>query len=194
MFYLNHSLQVFRQTSVTATEKGFEPSKLVSGKKEVKSRDTLSDLQLQPVENKRELMRQLSARCDGQISNFPLKETAGVATSSIFFRLLFVQNNIDLPGGQINHSSSGTIIPQHPRLGLHLIFLFLDAHAELFTLYLLSAPFMTGLYYQRSYPYVCFWRRHGTLQRPSTLPRALLSGLQKNKDTARCATLNTEVP
>ena len=97
-------LQVFRQTSVTATEKGFEPSKLVSGKKEVKSRDTLSDLKLQPVENKRELMRQLSARCDGQISNFPLKETAGVATSSIFFCLIFVQNNSDLPGGQINHS------------------------------------------------------------------------------------------
>jgi len=69
--------EVFRQTSVTATEKGFEPSKLVNGKNAVKSRDTLSDLQLQPVENKRELMRQLSARCDGQISNFPLKETAG---------------------------------------------------------------------------------------------------------------------
>ena len=138
MFYLNHSLQVFRQTSVTATEKGFEPSKLVSGKNEVKSRDTLSDLQLQPVENKRELMRQLSARCDGQISNFPLKETAGVANSSIFCSLLFVQNNIDSARLDMNTDMEGKLIIPHQ--GQYCSLLFLSATPSSW-----SRPFLSFL-------------------------------------------------
>ena len=90
--YLFHSMQVLgQQTAVTATER--EPSKLVSCEEKVKptEEDILSGFQLlQPVENKRELMRQLSARYDGQISNFPLKETAGRPTDAIFLSVCFL--------------------------------------------------------------------------------------------------------